>query len=63
MKRRDFLSGLAITSATLAAGQAAKSTDASQNKDAQQNLKVPRITRQEHHDFVGQRDHASWKLP
>ena len=44
MKRRDFLSGLAITSATLAAGQAAKSTDASQNKDAQQNLKVPRIT-------------------
>jgi N4-(beta-N-acetylglucosaminyl)-L-asparaginase len=44
MKRRDFLSGLAITSATLAAGQAAKNTDASQNKDAQQNLKVPRIT-------------------
>ena len=44
MKRRDFLSGLAITSATLAAGQAAKSTDASQNKDAQQNLRVPRIT-------------------
>ena len=44
MKRRDFLSGLAITSATLAAGQAAKSTDALQNKDAQQNLKVPRIT-------------------
>ena len=43
MKRRDFLSGLAITSATLAAGQAAKSTDASQSKDAQQNLKVPRI--------------------
>ena len=30
MKRRDFLSGLAVTSATLAAGQAAKSTDASQ---------------------------------
>ena len=44
MKRRDFLSGLAITSATLAAGQAAKSTGAPQNKDAQQNLKVPRIT-------------------
>jgi N4-(beta-N-acetylglucosaminyl)-L-asparaginase len=44
MKRRDFLSGLAITSATLAAGQAAKSTDASQNKDTQQNLKVPRVS-------------------
>jgi N4-(beta-N-acetylglucosaminyl)-L-asparaginase len=42
MKRRDFLSGLAITSAALAAGQTTKSTDASQNKDAQQNLKVPR---------------------
>ena len=40
MKRRDFLSGLAITSATLAAGQAGA---ASQNKDAQQNLKVPKI--------------------
>ena len=41
MKRRDFLSGLAVTSAAVAAGQAAKSTDApqSQNKD---NLKVPR---------------------
>jgi N4-(beta-N-acetylglucosaminyl)-L-asparaginase len=44
MKRRDFLSGLAVTSAALAAGQTTKSTDASQNKDAQQNLKVPRIT-------------------
>jgi N4-(beta-N-acetylglucosaminyl)-L-asparaginase len=44
MKRRDFLSGLAVTSATLAAGQAAKSTDASQNKDAQQKLKVPRVS-------------------
>jgi N4-(beta-N-acetylglucosaminyl)-L-asparaginase len=42
MKRRDFLSGLAVTSATLAAGQSAAG-DASQNKDAQQNLKVPRI--------------------
>jgi N4-(beta-N-acetylglucosaminyl)-L-asparaginase len=42
MKRRDFLSGLAVTSATLAAGQSATG-DASQNKDAQQNLKVPRI--------------------
>src|SRR5260221_12814871 len=43
MKRRDFLSGLAVTSATLAAGQAAKSPDApqSQNKD---NLKVPRTS-------------------
>ena len=43
MKRRDFLSGLAVTSATLAAGQAAKSADApqSQNKD---NLKVPRTS-------------------
>jgi N4-(beta-N-acetylglucosaminyl)-L-asparaginase len=46
MKRRDFLSGLAVTSAAVAAGQAAKSTNApqsqnpqSQNKD---NLKVPR---------------------
>jgi N4-(beta-N-acetylglucosaminyl)-L-asparaginase len=44
MKRRDFLSGLAVTSATLAAGHAATSTDASQNKDAQQNLKVPRVS-------------------
>jgi N4-(beta-N-acetylglucosaminyl)-L-asparaginase len=43
MKRRDFLSGLAVTSAALAVGQTTKSTDASQNKDAQQNLKVPRI--------------------
>jgi N4-(beta-N-acetylglucosaminyl)-L-asparaginase len=41
MKRRDFLSGLAVTSAAVAAGQAAKSTNApqSQNKD---NLQVPR---------------------
>src|SRR5690242_7046470 len=44
MKRRDFLSGLAVTSATLATGQAGSGGDASQNKDAQQNLKVPRIT-------------------
>jgi N4-(beta-N-acetylglucosaminyl)-L-asparaginase len=42
MKRRDFLSGLAVTSATLAAG--AKGADASQNKDAQQNMKVPRVS-------------------
>jgi N4-(beta-N-acetylglucosaminyl)-L-asparaginase len=48
MKRRDFLSGLAVTSAAVAAGQAAKSTNApqsqnpqSQNKD---NLKVPRTS-------------------
>jgi N4-(beta-N-acetylglucosaminyl)-L-asparaginase len=44
MKRRDFLSGLAVTSATLAAGQAGKRIDQAQNKDAQQNLKVPRVT-------------------
>jgi N4-(beta-N-acetylglucosaminyl)-L-asparaginase len=44
MKRRDFLSGLAVTSATLAAGQAAKTGDASQNKEPQQNLKVPRTS-------------------
>jgi N4-(beta-N-acetylglucosaminyl)-L-asparaginase len=42
MKRRDFLSGLAVTSATLAAGQANKGADASQSKEAQQNLKIPR---------------------
>src|SRR5258708_30230071 len=43
MKRRDFLSGLAVTSATLASGQTTKSPDApqSQNKD---NLKVPRTS-------------------
>ena len=44
MKRRDFLSGLAVTSAALAAGEAARGNDSSQNKDAQQNLKVPRTT-------------------
>src|SRR6202163_4857663 len=43
MKRRDFLSGLAVTSAALAAGQTGKSTDPAQNKDAQQNLKVQRV--------------------
>lgn len=47
MKRRDFLSGLAVTSAaTLATGQTSQSKD-TQNKDAQQqnkgNLQVPRI--------------------
>jgi N4-(beta-N-acetylglucosaminyl)-L-asparaginase len=43
MKRRDFLSGLAVTSAAAVSGQAAKSTDApqSQNRD---NLKVPRTS-------------------
>lgn len=43
MKRRDFLSGLAVTSAAVASGQAGKSADApqSQNKD---NLKVPRTS-------------------
>src|ERR1041384_6997347 len=44
MKRRDFLSGLAVTSAALAAGQAPNAQAQSQNKDAQQNLKVPRVT-------------------
>ena len=43
MKRRDFLSGLAVTSAALAAGQAPSAAAQSQNKEAQQNLKVPRI--------------------
>src|ERR1041385_5957810 len=41
MKRRDFLSGLAVTSAVVAAGQAAKNAPQSQNKD---NLKVPRTS-------------------
>src|SRR6202048_5499715 len=44
MKRRDFLSGLAVTSASLAAGQAATSPGGSQNKESQQNLKVPRTS-------------------
>lgn len=39
MKRRDFLSGLAVTSATLATGQTA-TAGASQSKE---NLQVPRI--------------------
>jgi len=39
MKRRDFLSGLAITSATLATAQATKGTVLAQTKD---NLQVPR---------------------
>src|SRR5438270_1828096 len=46
MKRRDFLSGLAVTSAAVASGQAGKSTDGSQNPQSQNkdNLKVPRTT-------------------
>src|SRR2546425_12312218 len=45
MKRRDFLSGLAVTSATLAASghAAAKTGDAPQRKDTQQNLKNQNI--------------------
>jgi N4-(beta-N-acetylglucosaminyl)-L-asparaginase len=41
MKRRDFLSGLAVTSATLAAAQASKGTVLAQTKD---NLQVPRAS-------------------
>ncbi|MGZ4899088.1 MAG: isoaspartyl peptidase/L-asparaginase, partial [Candidatus Angelobacter sp.] len=43
MKRRDFLSGLAVTSAAVASGQAGKGPDApqSQKKD---DLKVPRTS-------------------
>ena len=46
MKRRDFISGLAVTSAAMAAGQPAKSTDGSQNPQSQNkdNLKVPRTS-------------------
>jgi N4-(beta-N-acetylglucosaminyl)-L-asparaginase len=48
MKRRDFLSGLAVTSAAMAAGQPPKSTDASQSQNPQSqnkdNLKVPRTS-------------------
>jgi N4-(beta-N-acetylglucosaminyl)-L-asparaginase len=46
MKRRDFLSGLAVTSAAMAAGQPPKSTDGSQNPQSQNkdNLKVPRTS-------------------
>src|SRR6478752_825174 len=43
MKRRDFLSGLAVTSATLAAGQAARNGDAPQS-EKKDNLKVPRTS-------------------
>src|ERR1700745_3820100 len=41
MKRRDFLSGLAVTSAAVAAGQAGKSSDSPQTQ-TKDNLKVPR---------------------
>src|SRR6202000_3292568 len=44
MKRRDFLSGLALTSATLATGGMAKSNDSSQSKEQKGNLAVPRTT-------------------
>jgi N4-(beta-N-acetylglucosaminyl)-L-asparaginase len=44
MKRRDFLSGLAVTSATLATGATASSTDSSQSKEQKGNLQVPRTT-------------------
>jgi N4-(beta-N-acetylglucosaminyl)-L-asparaginase len=41
MKRRDFLSGMAVTSATLASGQATKPADTQQQK--KDNLQVPRM--------------------
>ncbi len=41
MKRRDFLSGLAITSATLATGQTSNNSDAAQ-QPKRGNLQVPR---------------------
>jgi N4-(beta-N-acetylglucosaminyl)-L-asparaginase len=41
MKRRDFLSGLAITSATLATGQTSNNSDAAQ-QSKRGNLQVPR---------------------
>jgi N4-(beta-N-acetylglucosaminyl)-L-asparaginase len=41
MKRREFISGLAVTSATLAAGQTTKSADAAQQQK-KDNLQVPR---------------------
>jgi len=44
MKRRDFLSGLAVTSATLATGATASSTDSSQSKEQKGNLQVPRTS-------------------
>ena len=48
MKRRDFLSGLAVSSAAMAAGQPSKSADGSQSQNSQSqnkaNLKVPRTS-------------------
>jgi N4-(beta-N-acetylglucosaminyl)-L-asparaginase len=44
MKRRDFLSGLAVTSATLATGATASSTESSQSKEQKGNLQVPRTS-------------------
>lgn len=44
MKRRDFLSGLAVSSATLATGGIASSTDSSQSKEQKGNLQVPRTS-------------------
>jgi N4-(beta-N-acetylglucosaminyl)-L-asparaginase len=43
MKRRDFLSGLAVTTAAIASGQANKSPDASQSPK-RGNLQVPRTS-------------------
>jgi N4-(beta-N-acetylglucosaminyl)-L-asparaginase len=43
MKRRDFLSGLAVTTAAVASGQASKSPDASQSPK-RGNLQVPRTS-------------------
>ncbi|HET9839945.1 MAG TPA: N(4)-(beta-N-acetylglucosaminyl)-L-asparaginase [Candidatus Angelobacter sp.] len=42
MKRRDFLSGLAVTSATLAAGQGTKPPDSQAQQQNRGNLQVPR---------------------
>lgn len=48
MKRRDFLSGLAVSSAAMAAGQPSKSANGSQSQNSQSqnkaNLKVPRTS-------------------
>jgi N4-(beta-N-acetylglucosaminyl)-L-asparaginase len=44
MKRRDFLSGLAVTSATLATVATASSTESSQSKEQKGNLQVPRTS-------------------
>jgi len=43
MKRRDFISGLAVTSAAVASGQAGTGADAPQSKN-KDNLKVPRTS-------------------